>query len=475
MKIMKKITLLLSLILMAFSLSFAQNNINVSGTFTDNGIPKAFEKVTIYYYSLDSNTTAVMVDTTSTNSTGYYSKTKNLPFIYSLGYLRVETSNCNGGLQSKTEMFSTVKNTLVIDFNCPPVNCYSSFYYYIDTLFNTNYRVNFMAFNPTNANRQYTWSFGDGNTAQGEFVSHDYAQEGTYIVCLTSVDSLTNCTYTYCDSIFVYNPVFSCYASFNSYPNPINNAIDFAAFSKTGSSAIYNWDFGDGNTGTGSNPTHTYANPGVYTVCLTMIDSLNACVSTFCNLVATYSYVMDPCSAEFKMMVMPDSTQSNASTVYFSLVNYNFGNIVYWNFGDGNTAFGSSVVHTYTTPGNYTVMVINTDTAGFCSDTVYKQLQVNRGTLKIIALGVEDKKVTISSIYPNPVDQLLNLNISAPESSNATLTIRDLSGRILSRTNVSLEFGNNTIQLNTDDLITGTYLVEIITAYSVSVAKLLKR
>jgi PKD repeat protein len=36
---------------------------------------------------------------------------------------------------------------------------------------------------------------------------------------------------------------------------------------------VYQWDFGDGNTGTGQTTSHTYANNGMYTVVLTTIDT----------------------------------------------------------------------------------------------------------------------------------------------------------------------------------------------------------
>ncbi|RMH03005.1 MAG: PKD domain-containing protein, partial [Planctomycetota bacterium] len=38
----------------------------------------------------------------------------------------------------------------------------------------------------------------------------------------------------------------------------------------TGSPTSWNWDFGDGNTATAQNPSHTYAQPGLYTVTLTV-------------------------------------------------------------------------------------------------------------------------------------------------------------------------------------------------------------
>jgi PKD repeat protein len=37
----------------------------------------------------------------------------------------------------------------------------------------------------------------------------------------------------------------------------------------TGPATAWNWSFGDGQTGTARNPTHTYAQPGTYTVSLT--------------------------------------------------------------------------------------------------------------------------------------------------------------------------------------------------------------
>ena len=40
-----------------------------------------------------------------------------------------------------------------------------------------------------------------------------------------------------------------------------------------GSVANYAWSFGDGNTGTGPNPTHSYAAAGKYFVALTVTDN----------------------------------------------------------------------------------------------------------------------------------------------------------------------------------------------------------
>jgi len=54
--------------------------------------------------------------------------------------------------------------------------------------------------------------------------------------------------------------------------------LDAGPFDGTGSSdpdgdpLTYAWDFGDGGTGTGATPNHTYADAGIYDVCLTVND-----------------------------------------------------------------------------------------------------------------------------------------------------------------------------------------------------------
>jgi YD repeat-containing protein len=51
------------------------------------------------------------------------------------------------------------------------------------------------------------------------------------------------------------------------------------SFDPDGSITSYSWSFGDGSTGAGVSPSHTYASPGTYAVTLTVTDNLGAQMS----------------------------------------------------------------------------------------------------------------------------------------------------------------------------------------------------
>src|SRR5262249_5706979 len=56
-------------------------------------------------------------------------------------------------------------------------------------------------------------------------------------------------------------------------PQPISATVHFTSTSGGLGQLAYQWDFGDGLASNASNPGHTYAAPGVYTVTLTITDA----------------------------------------------------------------------------------------------------------------------------------------------------------------------------------------------------------
>ncbi len=118
----------------------------------------------------------------------------------------------------------------------------------------------------------FTWSWGDNAlSSHGVTASHDYAGQGTFTVTLTVTDSRGAAVSDPQSITIVILPT----ASFIARQRGMTTTFD--ATSSVGSPghtiSAYSWSFGDGNTGAGPNPTHTYATAGRYVVTLGVTDS----------------------------------------------------------------------------------------------------------------------------------------------------------------------------------------------------------
>jgi len=124
----------------------------------------------------------------------------------------------------------------------------------------------------------------------------------------------------------------------------------------------YEWDFGDGDTTTGSTPNHVYPNPGEYTVELTVTDAAGN-TDTDTLTVTVEENALPIASFEYS-----SSTPTVSDTVSFDASGSNDpdGSIqsYEWDFGDGTTATGQTTTYSYDSPGNYTAELTVTDGNG---------------------------------------------------------------------------------------------------------------
>jgi PKD repeat protein len=122
-----------------------------------------------------------------------------------------------------------------------------------------------------------TWDFGDGtilNLLNPSTVTHYYGQQGVYSIeaILTSnlgcVDTLT-----FQNFLIVHPTPTASFLTNTLTADIVYPYFEFYNYSVGGTN--YNWDFGDSNFSTDSNPTHTYENIDNYLVQLTVSNEYN--------------------------------------------------------------------------------------------------------------------------------------------------------------------------------------------------------
>lgn len=132
--------------------------------------------------------------------------------------------------------------------------------------------------------------------------------------------------------------------------------------SSTGYPTMWAWDFGDGNTASGTaNPVHIYSEPGIYTVSLTA-TSISGATST--KVRQRYIMVRDKKPLEADFLASP--TYGKAPLlVQFTDCSKGAVQEWRWDFGDGGTAYEQNPDYVYQRPGKYTVtLTVSSPTAG---------------------------------------------------------------------------------------------------------------
>jgi PKD repeat protein len=183
-----------------------------------------------------------------------------------------------------------------------------------------------------------------------------------------------------------------------------------------GNIAAYDWDFGDGNTASGVNPSHTYLAAGTYTVSLTVTDDDGDVNSE------TTTAVIDPVPNQ-----PPDANAGPDQTVG---IDANcLGNVVL--DGSGSTdADDNSLTYSWSIGGEVIATGINpTVELGLGVHTV--QLRVNDGAEDSqpdqVVITVEDPIADVT--YDG--DSLLSTEGAATVDAILTAILRDYAGNLL--------------------------------------------
>ncbi|WP_440954619.1 S8 family serine peptidase [Methanosarcina sp. Mfa9] len=210
-----------------------------------------------------------------------------------------------------------------------------------------------------------------------------------------------------------------------------------------GSIVSYEWDFGDGSTGSGETATHNYNEAGVYIVSLTVRDNENAAStgSTTVEIseVPTTKPVNNPpvadtggpYSAEEGQPVAFDGSNSSDPDPDGGIASYE------WDFGDGSSGTGVAPKHSYTGAGTYNVILTVTDNKG-ATDT--------DTTTTEVAAANSGASLYIDSVEVTP--NLRNAGRNTFVSGKAVVTVRDSNGNPVEDAKVSGDWSGSVSEPN---------------------------
>ncbi|MEM6428302.1 MAG: PKD domain-containing protein, partial [Deinococcota bacterium] len=124
----------------------------------------------------------------------------------------------------------------------------------------------------------YTWTFGDGSSANGVQVSHVYEQEGEFTVVLTVTNNngeIATARQTVTVGVVTNQPPTAAFST-DPATGTVPLTVVFNAANSTdsdGTIASYTWNFGDGNVASGPVVSNTFTTAGTFPVTLLVVDN----------------------------------------------------------------------------------------------------------------------------------------------------------------------------------------------------------
>lgn len=277
----------------------------------------------------------------------------------------------------------------------------------------------------------WLWDFGDGATSALQNPSHTYTSARNFSVTL-QVKNTNGCVSTLIKPSFIQinTGVLAQFTNDNPQTCTPPVTINFQNQS-TGTGVVnYVWDFGDGNTSTLLNPSHTYTVNGTYSVKL-MVTNGNGCRDT---IIKTNAVTVGTVKAGFNAA----DSSCQGGIIQFTNTSVPAPASVLWDFGDASsTSTQLSPSKIYNTPGVYSVkMVAN---FGACIDSITKLITI---------IPYQDAAFTVSDTASCKAPFSVTFNNQAPNAASYIWTFGDnTSSTLANPSHTYNNFGTYTVKL----------------------------
>ena len=196
----------------------------------------------------------------------------------------------------------------------------------------------------------WLWYWGDGTTSTEQNASHTYLNSGLLTVSLRVTDANGCIGEHFSQMVNVSSaPTVSVTTEVDQWCEPplqVPFASSVTTAPNVSSGYTLTWNFGDGQTGTGDNLTHTYNSHGHFDVSVTATDNYG------CSTTQVYPDMIS-IDALVPRFDAPSVVCRKVSTAFRSLMSSRTN--CSWNFGDGTPVSTDRVAyHTYMNEGTYT-------------------------------------------------------------------------------------------------------------------------
>ncbi len=206
----------------------------------------------------------------------------------------------------------------------------------------------------------------------------------------------------------------------------------------------YTWDFGDGQTGTGQNITHTYSAQGTYQICL-MIATNVGCIDTTCiglyfiQPAPNLTGYLWPQSGTIYRCSAPDTVSYLFSGIV-SDYNINDSVLFHFTYGDGtdtsyyellgpclgNQFISAYFIHTFQNPGTYNSQLTVTTSGGITASFSSTDIVIGSSCGNISGKAYADNNT--NCIFDSGDSLLANTPIYILQHPLTTFTLTDSVG-----------------------------------------------
>jgi PKD repeat protein len=287
---------------------------------------------------------------------------------------------------------------------------------------------------------QYQWTLGDGNSTPASTPSHTYGVAGAYPVQLQVTTNYGCVDISSSQALVQPRPQILSAQSGTVCEGVSLNFNQTSQIASVNGALLsqYTWFYGDGNTSQGSNASYLYSAAGTYNASL-VVQSNHGCSDTF-SFVSVVNPVPQVNNIQSTAVCDGNMSQINQLSTVSGVNGAQLGSYQ-WNLGDGNTANGLSVAHTYGAAGAYIVQLVVGTNQG-CSDTALSTVFV----------------------HPNPVISQLSVPavcFGQATSLGQTSQVANINGASIAQHAWTLGDGNQSSQsvLNHNYMAEGSYPV----------------